>query len=125
MEEVLAAPMIAEPLTRLMCSPIGDGAAAVLVVSAEKARQFTSKPVFVRASVLGSSDKHNPGEAGIVTKVAQKAYSMSGIGPDEVHVVEVHDATAPAELLAYEELGLCKIGEGGKMIDDGGASGHG
>ena len=119
MEEVLAAPMIAEPLTRLMCSPIGDGAAAVLVVSAEKARQFTSKPVFVRASVLGSSDKHNPGEAGIVTKVAQKAYSMSGIGPDEVHVVEVHDATAPAELLAYEELGLCKIGEGGKMIDDG------
>lgn len=118
MEEVLAAPMIAEPLTRMMCSPIGDGAAAVLVASEAKARQLTSKPVFVRASVLGSSSKHDPDAAGIVTKVAQKAYSMSGIGPEEIHVVEVHDATAPAELLAYEDLGLCKIGEGGKMIDD-------
>ena len=118
MAEVLAAPLIAEPLTRMMCSPIGDGAAAVLVTTAEKARQFTTKPVFVRASALGSSAKHNPGEPGIVTKVAQKAYTMSGIGPQEVQVVEVHDATAPAELLAYEDLGLCNIGEGGKMIDD-------
>ncbi|MGE0684828.1 MAG: thiolase family protein [Candidatus Binatia bacterium] len=118
-EEVLAAPLIAEPLTRMMCSPIGDGAAAVVVMSAEKARQFTTTPVLVRASTLGSSDKHNPNEPGIVTKVAQKAYTMSGIGPQEVQVVEVHDATAPAELLAYEELGLCKVGDGGKMIEDG------
>jgi len=118
-EEVLAAPVIAEPLTRMMCSPIGDGAAAVLVATAEKARQFTTKPVFVRASVLGSSERHSPGEPGIVTKVAKKAYSISGIDPQEIHVVEVHDATAPAELLAYEELGLCNLGEGGKMVDDG------
>jgi acetyl-CoA acetyltransferase len=119
MEEVLAAPLIAEPLTRMMCSPIGDGAAAVLVTSVEKARQLTAKPVFVRASTLGSSDQHNPGEPGIVTKVAQKAYAMAGIGPQDVHVIEVHDATAPAELLVYEELGLCRAGEGGKLIDDG------
>jgi acetyl-CoA acetyltransferase len=54
-----------------------------------------------------------------MTKVAQKAYAMAGIGPQDLQVVEVHDATAPAELLAYEELGLCHAGEGGKLIDEG------
>ncbi len=119
MADVLATPMIADPLTRMMCSPIGDGAAAVLVTSAEKARQLTAKPVFVRASALGSSQRHSEGEAGIVTKVARKAYDMAGIGPQDVQVIEVHDATAPAELLVYEELGLCGVGEGGKLVDDG------
>lgn len=119
MADVLATPMIADPLTRMMCSPIGDGAAAVLVTSAEKARQLTAKPVFARASALGSSQQHKEGEAGIVTKVARKAYDMAGLGPQDVQVIEVHDATAPAELLAYEELGLCGVGEGGKLVDDG------
>jgi acetyl-CoA acetyltransferase len=118
-EEVLAAPMIAEPLTRMMCSPIGDGAAAVLVTTVEKARQATTKPVVVRASVLGSSEDHGPEAPNIVAKVARKAYAMAGIGPQELHVLEVHDATAPAELLAYEDLQLCRPGEGGRLIDEG------
>ena len=118
-EEVLAAPMIAEPLTRMMCSPIGDGAAAVLVTTAEKARQATTKPVMVRASVLGSSEDHGPEAPNIVAKVARKAYAMAGISPQELHVLEVHDATAPAELLAYEDLQLCRPGEGGRLIDEG------
>ncbi|MSQ47556.1 MAG: thiolase family protein [Deltaproteobacteria bacterium] len=117
--DILAAPLIAEPLTRMMCSPIGDGAAAVIITSAEKARQLTTKPVFVRASIIGSSQEHAPDAPGIVTKTSQKAYSMAGISPSEVQVVEVHDATAPAELLIYEELGLCGAGEGGKLIADG------
>ncbi len=118
-EDILAAPLIAEPLTRMMCSPIGDGAAAVVVTTAEKARQLTAKPVFVKASSLGSSEEHGPDAPGIVEKVAQKAYRMAGIGPDELDVVEVHDATAPAELLVYEELGLCAVGEGGKLVTQG------
>lgn len=118
-EEVLAAPLITEPLTRMMCSPIGDGAAAVVVTTAEKARRLTTKPVFVRASVLGSSEDHDPNAPGVVAKVAQKAYAMAGIGPQALQVIEVHDATAPAELLAYEELGLCGIGEGARLIDAG------
>ncbi len=118
-EDILAAPLIAEPLTRMMCSPIGDGAAAVVVTTAEKARQLTPKPVYVRASIVASSQQHAADEPGIVTNAAQKAYKMAGIGPEEVRVVEVHDATAPAELIVYEELGLCRVGEGGKMIDDG------
>jgi len=118
-EDILAAPLIAEPLTRMMCSPIGDGAAAVVVTTAEKARRLTAKPVYVRASIVASSQQHAADEPGIVTNAAQKAYKMAGIGPEEVRVVEVHDATAPAELIVYEELGLCRVGEGGKMIDDG------
>jgi len=118
-EDILAAPMIAEPLTRMMCSPIGDGAAAVVITTAEKARQLTAKPVVVRASIVASSQQHSADAPGIVTNAAQKAYKMAGIGPEEVQVVEVHDATAPAELIVYEELGLCRPGEGGKMIDDG------
>jgi acetyl-CoA acetyltransferase len=118
-EDILAAPLIAEPLTRMMCSPIGDGAAAVVVTTAEKARQLTAKPVYVRASIVASSQQHAADEPGIVTTAAQKAYKMAAIGPEEVRVVEVHDATAPAELIVYEELGLCRVGEGGKMIDDG------
>lgn len=118
-EDILAAPLIAEPLTRMMCSPIGDGAAAVVVTTAEKARQLTAKPVYVRASIVASSRQHAEGAPGIVTNAAQKAYKMAGIGPEEVQVVEVHDATAPAELIVYEELGLCRPGEGGKMIDEG------
>ena len=118
-EDILAAPLIAEPLTRMMCSPIGDGAAAVVVTTAEKARRLTAKPVYVRASIVASSQQHAADEPGIVTNAAQKAYTMAGIGPEEVRVVEVHDATAPAELIVYEELGLCRVGEGGKMIDDG------
>ena len=118
-EDILAAPLIAEPLTRMMCSPIGDGAAAAVVTTAEKARQLTAKPVYVRASIVASSQQHAADEPGIVTNAAQKAYKMAGIGPEEVRVVEVHDATAPAELIVYEELGLCRVGEGGKMIDDG------
>jgi acetyl-CoA acetyltransferase len=118
-EDILAAPLIAEPLTRMMCSPIGDGAAAVVVTTAEKARRLTAKPVYVRASIVASSQQHATDEPGIVTNAAQKAYTMAGIGPEEVRVVEVHDATAPAELIVYEELGLCRVGEGGRMIDDG------
>ncbi|TAK64784.1 MAG: thiolase family protein, partial [Dehalococcoidia bacterium] len=118
-EDILAAPMVAEPLTRLMCSPIGDGAAALILCSEEKAKQLTTKPVWVTASVLGSGKDRAPGEAGVTTRMAEKAYKLAGVGPQDLDVVELHDASAPAELMEYEELGLCKLGEGGKLIEDG------
>ena len=117
LEDILASPPVAEPLTRLMCSPIGDGAAAVVICSAEKAKQFTSKPVYVRASVLASGDDRQPGQPGITERAAQKAYEIAGVGPEDINVAEVHDASAPAELVIYEELGFCKPGEGGALID--------
>ncbi len=118
-DAILASPMIADPLTRMMCSPIGDGAAAVVLSSADSARHYTSKPVYVKASVVSSGQDHQPGEPGITERAARKAYEVAGIGPQDLDVAEVHDASAPAELIIYEELGLCQQGEGGRLIDEG------
>jgi acetyl-CoA acetyltransferase len=119
LEEILSSPLVAEPLTRLMCSPIGDGAAALVVTTAEKARQYTTKPVLVRASVLGSGKDLAPDEPTAGARVARRAYEAAGVGPEDVNVIELHDATAPAEIVIYEELGLCPLGEGGRLIDSG------
>ncbi len=117
LEDILASPPVAEPLTRLMCSPIGDGAAAAVLVSPEIARQLTSKPVWVKASVLNSGFDRKPGEDDVTTVTAKAAYEQAGVGPEDLNVLEVHDASAPAELVLYEELGLCAEGEGGALID--------
>lgn len=118
--DVLASPMIAEPLTRPMCSPIGDGAAAVVVVSERKARELgIERPVYVRSSVLRSGWDHGFDDDGASEVCAREAYEEAGVGPDELGVVECHDATAPAEIIAYESLGLCAKGEGGKLVESG------
>lgn len=119
LEDVLNSPVVAEPLTRLMCSPIGDGAAATILCASSIANRFTAKPVKVLASVLSSGTDHGPDEPDVVTRVANKAYGIAGVGPQDLNVIELHDASAPAELIAYEELGLCKPGEGGKLVDEG------
>src|SRR5207237_6837938 len=80
LEDVLTSPPVAEPLTRLMCSPIGDGAAAVVLCAADKAKQFTSKPVLVRASVLASGDDRQPGQRGSTERGAQTGYESAGVG---------------------------------------------
>jgi acetyl-CoA acetyltransferase len=118
--DVLAAPMIAEPLTRPMCSPIGDGAAAVVVVSPRKARELgVRRPVKVAASALHSGWDHGIDELGTVELCARDAYEEAAVGPEDLDVVECHDASAPAEISAYEALGLCPKGDGGKLIDEG------
>ena len=120
LEEVLAAPMIADPLTRLMCSPIGDGAAAAILVSADFARRHPgATPVTVAASVLVSGAPPARRAAPVVTRAAERAYHMAGVGPGDLDVAEVHDASAPAEIFLYEELGFCKPGEGGRLAADG------
>ncbi len=119
-EEVLAAPMIAEPLTRPMCSPIGDGAAAVVLVSEKKAREMgIKKPVTVVSSVLMSGWDHGLEDEGSAEVCARDAYEEAGIGPDDLSVVECHDASAPAEVAATESLGLCAKGEGGRLVEEG------
>lgn len=119
-EDVLAAPLIVEPLTRPMCSPIGDGAAAVVVVSPSKARALgVERPVRVVTSVLHSGWDHAPDEPGTVELCAAEAYEEAGIGPDDLSCVELHDASAPAEIMGYESLGLCARGDGGKLAESG------
>ena len=117
--EILESPLIAEPLTRLMCAPIGDGAAAAVLVSADVARRYTTSPVWIRGTALVSgSDARSDGD-GTAARASRQALEMAGVSIDDVDVMEMHDASAPAELLLYEDLGLCKPGEGGRLIDEG------
>lgn len=119
LEEIMNSPTVAEPLTRLMCSPIGDGASAVILCNANIAHKFTSNPVYVAASVVVSGKDRNFDEPDIVERGVKKAYEMASIGPEELDLAEVHDATSAAELIAYEEIGLCPKGEGAKLVEDG------
>ena len=117
--DVLASREISRPLTLLMCSPIGDGAAAVVVCSEEAVLRFGADAVKVRSTVLVSGRDRSPGEPGAVERAAQGAYEEAGVGPEDLDVVELHDAAAPAELITYEELGLCGPGEGPKLLASG------
>jgi acetyl-CoA acetyltransferase len=115
--DVLAARTIVDPLTLPMCSPIGDGAAAVILVSERKARELGLKnKVRVAASALVSGWDTGPGES-VGALAARQAYDAAGIGPGELSCVELHDASAPSELVAYEYLGLCEPGESNKLIE--------
>lgn len=118
-EEVLGAREIAYPLTLPMCSPIGDGAAAVVIVSERKARELgLTQPVKVLSSVLRSGWDPVDGP-GITEVCANEAYNAAGIGPEDLNCVELHDASAPSELIYYEQLGLCGKGEGGRFVEEG------
>lgn len=120
-EEVLAAREISWPLTLPMCSPIGDGAAAVVLVSERKARAIgLTRPVRVAAMQLETSWDYPDGKESLVFHdTITRAYSDAGIGPRDLDVVELHDASASSEILHTEYLGLCDEGEGGRVIEKG------
>ncbi len=124
LEEVMNARMIAWPNTLYMCCPTGDGAAAAIVTTMEKAKQYTTTPIKVGASVLTSDpwterDLTMTDINTLTRNAAKEAYETAGIGPDDLDVIELHDCFATAELLHYENLGLCAEGEAGRMIDEG------
>ncbi len=121
-EQVLKAPMIADPLTLLMCSPIGDGAAALVLVSQRKALQMGLRnAIRVKSSVLASGWDYDSGET-VPEYAARLAYEEAGLGPDELDLVELHDASSPAEMVYYEHLGLAPRGEAIRLIEDGDTS---
>ncbi|WP_372604617.1 thiolase family protein [Actibacterium sp.] len=118
LEEVMGSRMISDPLTLFMCSSIGDGAAAIVLTSPEFAKKLDTPAIKVRASAVVSAKAH--GERDLVAvSASRKAYEMSGIGPEDLDVVELHDASAPAELIHYENLGLCGPGGAIAMIRNG------
>lgn len=119
-EEVRASAPIAEPLTLLMCSSISDGAAAAVLVAGDHPASVRNPKVAVRASALASGYAHvGADDPSIITLCAQQAYEQAGLGPEDLDVVEVHDAMAPGELLYYEQLGLCAEGDAGALLDSG------
>lgn len=119
-EEVLASRAVIEPLTLLMCAPIGDGAAAAVVCAPDIGRRAPQPAVRVRSSVVVSGwDRNGGGEPGAAERAAYFAYEQAGLGPEDLDVVELHDATAPAELMLYEEIGLCPEGEAPALLRSG------
>ncbi|MFU8816304.1 MAG: thiolase family protein [Pseudomonadales bacterium] len=126
LEMVMNAEMIAYPNTKLMCSVNVDGSAAAIICSEKKAKELglMSRAVKVRASVLTSDpwqerDLVMPDVNSCTRLAAKKAYEMAGLGPDDIDLVELHDCFATAEILHYENLGLCGDGEAGRLIDQG------
>jgi len=120
-EEVLAARPIAWPLTLPMCSPVSDGAAAALVCSRAflEARALGARAIKIRASVVMSGDHRDPDrlDEHVARRASRRAYEMAGLGPDDVDVVECHDATAFGEILQSELLGFFPFGEGGPAAE--------
>jgi acetyl-CoA C-acetyltransferase len=125
LDQVLCSRMVAAPFRLFMCSPITDGAAAVIMASEERARDLTDRPVWIRGtgqaldgftlSSLHPDYAHWPA----LRRAAAHAYGMAGVGPSDVDVAEVHDCFAIAEIIAYEELGFCAKGEGGAFVEAG------
>lgn len=120
LEEVMKAPMVAEPLTRPMCAPISDGAAAAVVTSKEFARSFTTRFVTVEASANGTGMGYVPlGKPGIIHHLAKQAYEQAGVGALDLDVIEAHEATTVSEYSFMEDLELCGPGEANEWIDNG------
>jgi acetyl-CoA acyltransferase len=120
--EILAARPVAGPLTVPMCAPLTDGAAAAVVCNAEGLRRFRSaRPIRLRANVLrtGTVRPLDAWDRSVTRLAAEAAYEQAGLGPDDVSVAEVHDASAFGELLQTEMLGFCEIGAGGKLAESG------
>ncbi len=121
-DEVLADRLIVWPFTRSMCAPVSDGAAA-LVLMAEDAvpAEIRARAVRLRGFALGSGADRAPDDfaAHVGARVARAAYEAAGIGPEDVDLAEVHDATAYSEIQQVENLGLCPIGEGGPFAEAG------
>ena len=119
-DEVRGSRMIADPLRLFMCSPVADGAAAVVVCSDERARTLAAaEPVRIEVSTSRTGGSGDIETNGAVHRAAKDAYDRAGIGPEDLDVVEVHDAAAPAELLAYEQLGLCEVGDAPGLLAAG------
>jgi acetyl-CoA acyltransferase len=126
LEMVMNAEMIAYPNTKLMCSVNVDGAAAAVLASEKKARELglMGRAVRVKASVMTSDpwqerDLVMPDVNTCTRLAAKKAYETAGVSARDINLVELHDCFATAEILHYENLGLCGEGEAGKMIDTG------
>lgn len=134
LEEILASKTVCYPLRVLEFAAPGEGAGAVILSSRELARKYSDKPVKVAAARMGVAKYGTSRVAGgigqmghsariqnteVVTELSQQAYEEAGIGPGELDVVELQDTDSSSEIILYEQLGLCKPGEGGRMVEEG------
>ena len=122
-DEVLADREVSWPLTRAMCSPLGDGAAAALLCSADALAHFPAaaraRAVKVRACELSGGKYRQLDEPGLSRIAADKAYARSGLAPADIQLVELHDASSFCEIFQLEMLRLCAEGQGGRFVESG------
>ncbi len=123
LDRALKSPMLADPLTVFDACPITDGAAVAILCCREDAFRYTDRPVWVMGSGAGTDylaihDRKDLTGLAAARKAALEAYQEASVGPDEIQVAEVHDCFTIAEIMAYEDLGFCKDGEGGFLIRD-------
>jgi len=123
LEEIMTSAPVCSPLKVFDCCANADGASCLILANAQKVNKFTNKPVWLiglgmATSELNWSARNSTTSFGCTQKAAKTAYEMAGIGPEDVNVAEVHDCFTISEILAYEDLGFAKAGEGPKLIDD-------
>lgn len=119
-EEILADKPVAYPLTRAMCAPVGDGSAAAIVCSEKYLNKLpNARPVKILASVLGQGADRGIDDTDIGERLSMEAYKMAAVGPDDISIAELHDATAFGELHQTEVMGFCPVGEGGPYAETG------
>lgn len=123
-EDVLNSPVITEPLKLLDCSPITDGGACAVLTSADKAKEYTDTPVLIKGSgqasdALSLHDRQSLTKLNATVEAAKTAYEMAGVEAEDIDLIEVHDCFTIAEIMAIEDLGFCKKGDGGKMAEEG------
>ncbi|MDI6644872.1 MAG: thiolase domain-containing protein [Methanobacteriaceae archaeon] len=123
-EQVLNSTMVADPLRLLDCSPVSDGAAAVILCPAEDARKYTDTPIYVKASAQASGtialhDRKSLTTIDATVNAARTAYNMAKMEPKDIGAVEVHDCFSINGLLAVEDLGFVEKGKGGVAIEEG------
>ncbi len=123
-DEVLAAPPITYPLTLPMCAPISDGGAAAVLCTAAGLKRLgldRDRAIEVKASILQTGSSRAATDVGqhVTAKAARRAYERAGIGPEDISVAEVHDATAMGEIVQIENLGFCDFGDGGAVSERG------
>jgi acetyl-CoA C-acetyltransferase len=124
LEQVMASSKVAEPLRLLHCSPVSDGAAAMLLCPLDQASSYTDRPVKILGTGLATAslslaDRKSPAILDAVKDSAVRAYKMAGVGPTDIQVAEVHDCFAIAEICCIEALGLVEQGKGGAAARDG------
>jgi acetyl-CoA C-acetyltransferase len=123
-QDVLKSPLVADPLRLFDCAPIGDGAAALILTTTEKAKEFTDSPVKIVASAVASDTLSLYQRRHLTTfegsrKAAQRAYEAAHVSPEEIDVLEVHDAFSVLGIMALEDLGFAQKGSGSRLVKDG------
>jgi acetyl-CoA C-acetyltransferase len=124
LEEVMTSQLVADPLRLLDCSPISDGAAALILAPADIAKKHTDSPVYIKASAqasdsLGLCSRRDICTLDATLHAAKHAYEQAKITAKDLNLAEVHDCFTINELISYEDLGFCKKGEGGKFMESG------